>query len=121
MDASKINYFKERLEAELKLVEDELEHVGQRNPSNPADWEGRPADLDIDRADDSELADKMEEYEENTAVLKNLEIKYNEIKKALKKIEDGKYGICEVCGKPIEEDRLEANPAAKTCKAHMNV
>jgi RNA polymerase-binding transcription factor DksA len=61
----------------------------------------------------------MEEYEENTAVLKNLEIKYNEIKKTLQKIEDGKYGVCEVCGKLIEEDRLEANQAAKTCKEHM--
>ena len=43
-----------------------------------------------------------------------------EIDAALEKMEKGTYGICEVCNKPIEEDRLEANPAAKTCKEHMN-
>lgn len=119
MDDQKLNYFKEKLTAELKLVEGELKHVGRKNPSNQVDWEGKPADFDVDTADESEVADKMEEYEENTAVLKNLEIKYNEIKRALKKIDDGKYGLCEVCGKLIEEDRLKANQAAKTCKEHM--
>ena len=32
----------------------------------------------------------------------------------------GTYGTCEVSGEQIEEDRLEADPAARTCKAHMN-
>jgi RNA polymerase-binding transcription factor DksA len=35
-------------------------------------------------------------------------------------MEEGKYGICKVCGEEIEEARLEANPAAETCKAHLN-
>ncbi|MCA9353454.1 TraR/DksA C4-type zinc finger protein [Candidatus Nomurabacteria bacterium] len=39
---------------------------------------------------------------------------------ALKRIENGTYGTCSVCGEKIEEDRLGANPAADTCKAHMN-
>jgi hypothetical protein len=38
----------------------------------------------------------------------------------IKKIDENKYGLCEVCGKEIENDRLEANPSAKTCKEHMN-
>lgn len=115
-----IEYFKEKLEEELALVEKELEEVGRKNPDNKADWEAEPAGFDIDNADESEMADKMEEYEENTAVLKDLEERYNDIKNALKKIENGKYGICEVCGEQIEEERLIANQAAKTCKKHMN-
>jgi RNA polymerase-binding transcription factor DksA len=35
-------------------------------------------------------------------------------------IEKGAYGTCKICGEKIEEDRLEANPAAQTCKLHMN-
>ncbi|HEY4515951.1 MAG TPA: TraR/DksA C4-type zinc finger protein [Candidatus Paceibacterota bacterium] len=121
MEIEKLNHFKEKLVEELALLEKELEHVGKKRPLNgEVDWEGKPADFDTDSADESELGDKMEEYEENTAIVKNLEIRYNEVKKALQKIEAGTYGTCEVNGEAIEEDRLEANPAATTCKAHMN-
>ena len=123
MEETKIKLFKERLEQELGEVEKELSNIGNKNtsvnPETPTDWEAKPADFDTDSADENETADKIEEYEENTAVLKNLEIRYNELKTALAKIEMNNYGACEVCGKPIEEDRLEANPAAKTCKDHM--
>src|SRR5687767_453629 len=110
--------FKNKLTQELALVEKELADVGQRNPDNKADWEGKPSDF-ADSADENETADKIEEYEENTAIVRELEIRYNDIKDALAKIEAGTYGICEVSGEPIEADRLEANPAARTCKAHM--
>jgi len=113
------DYFKEKLEEELLLVEKELNDVGRKNPDNKADWEAEPADFDTNNADENETADKIEEYEGNTAVLKELEIRFNDIKDALKKIEEGKYGICEISGQLIEEDRLIANPAARTCKAHM--
>ena len=37
---------------------------------------------------------------------------------ALSRIENGTYGECEVCGKPIEEQRLEALPYATLCMDH---
>lgn len=114
------NYFKTKLEAELALVETELRDVGQKNPNTKGDWEATPPkEFETDNADENETADKIEEYEENAAVLKELETKYNDIKSALDKIVGGTYGICEVSGEPIEADRLEANPAARTCKNHM--
>ena len=67
------------------------------------------------------MADSIEQYDNNKAILEQLEIRLNEVKRALEKIENGTYGKCEVSGEDIELDRLEANPAAKTCKAHMNV
>lgn len=115
-----INYFKKNLEDELLLLEKELEDVGRRNPDNKADWEAEPEEMNIDSADANEVADNIEEFEGNAAVLKDLEIRYNDIKDALAKIENGTYGICEISGDPIEEDRLIANPAARTCKKHMN-
>ncbi len=114
-----INYFKKNLEEELVLVEKELNDVGRKNPDNKEDWEAEPADMNVDSADSNETADNIEEFEENTAVLKELEIRFNDIKDALKKIEEEKYGLCEISGDPIEEDRLIANPAARTCKKHM--
>ena len=75
--------------------------------------------MNQDSADENETADNIEEFESNTAVLKELEIRYNDIKDALVKIEKDEYGFCEVCKAPIEEDRLIANQAARTCKEHM--
>jgi RNA polymerase-binding protein DksA len=37
------------------------------------------------------------------------------IEKAIEKLDKGKYGICETCGKPINLDRLEAIPSARLC------
>jgi RNA polymerase-binding transcription factor DksA len=119
MNEQDIQYFKDKLEAERAVLETELNSVGRKNPDNPADWEATGTGLDILKADENEVADTIEEYEGNTAVLKNLEKSYNEVLRALKKIEDGTYGICEISGEPIEKERLEANPAARTSIAHV--
>lgn len=113
-------HFKEMLEAELKTLDAELETVGRKNPSNPLDWEAKEGDMNTDTAEEAEIAEGIEQYENNSAILKQLETRYNEVKDALAKIDMGTYGICEISGLPIEEDRLEANPAARTSKAHMN-
>ncbi len=38
-----------------------------------------------------------------------------EIEDALGRIDEGTYGTCEACGKPIGEDRLQAVPWARLC------
>ena len=111
--------FKGKLEDERKLLEEELKSVGRKNPSNSKDWEAKPAEYEVITEDENELADSQEEFEANTAILKQLEIRYNEVLAALKRISEGTYGICEVSEEPIEEERLIANPAARTCTAHM--
>ncbi len=121
MNTEHITKLKTKLEEEKALLETELKTVGRINPDNPKDWQPTPGNQDVLKADDHEVGDMLDVYEENTAILKPLETRYNEIKKALKKIAEGTgYGVCEICGKEIEMDRLEANPAATTCKEHMN-
>lgn len=112
-------HFKNRLEAEKKLLEKELEEVGRRNPDNLSDWEAEPTETDISQADDNVLADKIEGYEENRAIVNTLETRYNDVKKSLNKIKNNTYGICQVCGEEISAERLEANPSAQTCRKHM--
>lgn len=112
-------HLKAKLEKELKLLETELATVGQVNPANPDDWQATPNNLNVTNADKNELADQIENYEGNTAILKQLEIQLNDVKLALEKIENGTYGTCEVGGEAIAEDRLEAMPSARTCIEHI--
>lgn len=39
----------------------------------------------------------------------------DKIERALERIEQGTYGMCELCGGEISEDRLNALPEANTC------
>lgn len=113
--------FKKLLEKELTNLEAELKSVGQKNSSNKADWEATSGEVDIDASDEADIADNIESYESNTAVLKQLETQYNEVKSALEKINKGTYGQCEVDGGEIEKERLEANPSSRTCLKHKNI
>lgn len=38
-----------------------------------------------------------------------------EIETAIARVEDGTYGVCERCAKPIADDRLRARPVARAC------
>lgn len=106
------------LEEKAKL-EAELSNVGRMNPEVPGDWEPTPPPIDVMTADPNEVAGNVEEYEERTAIEVELENRLIEVNDALARIENGSYGICTVCGEKIEEDRLGANPAATTCKTHL--
>ena len=101
------------------MLEKELSTVARKNPANPKDWEpvssergGAPPDFD-------EAAEKIESFEENIAIVRQLEARLSEVTEALERIATESYGNCSACGREIETARLEANPAAITCKAHM--
>jgi RNA polymerase-binding transcription factor DksA len=112
-------YFKKKLEDEKRNLEKELEEVGQQNPDRPSDWVATPGVRDISLADENTVADSIEEYEENKAILNTLESRYQDIISGLDKIKHNVYGICQVCKKEIEHERLDANPAARTCIEHV--
>ena len=42
----------------------------------------------------------------------------DEVRRARQRVADGSYGLCEVCGEPIPEERLEARPWAAKCVHH---
>lgn len=111
--------YKQKLEEEKARLEKELATIGRINPDNPGDWEAVPVDPGSRESDPNDRADSIEDYETNTAILKQLEIQLTDVKDALEKFGIGTYGICEVSGHPIEEGRLNANPAARTCMEHM--
>lgn len=111
--------FKERLLLEKTELEAELARHGR---SVDGDWQATPPGADNDDADFNVAANDVEEFETGIAILSELEARLVEVVSALAKIEanDGTYGVCETGGEEIEMARLVANPAAKTCKEHMN-
>ncbi len=113
-------HFKEELEKEKAVLEGELKGVARVNPDNPGDWEPTPSDLNIPKSDKNDMGDAMEEFESRSAVEVELENRLNNVKKALERIENNTYGKCKIDGGEIEVERLEANPAAETCKTHIN-
>lgn len=115
MNEADITKLKAALEAEKAKLEAELKTIGRINPDNPNDWEAVPDNVNARESDPNKFADNIEEYETNTAVLKQLETQLVDVKDALEKIEKGTYGICEKCDKEIKHERLQANPAARTC------
>jgi len=113
MEKEKIEQFKEKLLAEKARLESELSTIGRINPDNPNDWEAVPTDVNQREADPNKRADNIEDYENNTAILKELETQLLDVKDALQRIEEGVYGKDEKTGEPINEGRLNANPAAR--------
>jgi len=64
---------------------------------------------------EDENAAEVAAYEGNLSMEKNLEVSLFNVNKALKKIEEGNYGICEKCGTMISPERLRAFPSATAC------
>jgi DnaK suppressor protein len=73
-----------------------------------------------DRVDDNfaDLGQVAAEQGENQALAAQLRVELAEVERALQKLDDGTYGLCETCGQPIAPARLEAMPAARFCIDH---
>jgi DnaK suppressor protein len=64
---------------------------------------------------DDENAAEVATFEKNLSLEKTLEVSLYNVNKALKKIEEGNYGLCEKCQGPILPERLKAFPSATSC------
>ncbi len=110
--------YKQKLERLLDEIVTELETIGIQDPENSANWIATPEGVDVGKADPNLVADQVEDWDERRSTIAALKTRYNNLKRALKKIESNTYGLCEISDKPIEKERLEANPAARTNQAN---
>ena len=115
LDKKKI---KEKLEEERDELIEDLKGMGRLN-SDTHEWEATPEEVVVTESDENDKADRFEDFEARSSMIKTLEPRLKNILKALKRLGRDNFGKCEVCKKDIEADRLEANPAALTCKKHM--
>jgi RNA polymerase-binding protein DksA len=105
--------FREILEEERQRVLDAISYLHEETPGSIADETeevagtvdnhlGETATATLDREIDYSLEENSEQ------VLRAID-------GALQRIHEGTFGICETCGKPISEERLEAIPYATQC------
>ena len=105
MDQEKLLFFKDLLEERLRVL---LEEAGRTASDMRQDSNGDfpdPTDrasLEADRNFLLRIKDR-----ERKLILK--------VKEALDRIDDGTFGICESCGRPISEKRLMARPVTTLC------
>ncbi|MCE9548897.1 hypothetical protein K8Q98_00650 [Candidatus Nomurabacteria bacterium] len=115
LDKKKI---KEKLEKERDVLLEQLRDMGKLN-TDTGEWEATPEEMDQPETDQNDMADRFEDFEKRSSMMKVLEPRLNNILRAIKGINRESFGMCEVCKKPIEMARMEANPAARTCKKHL--
>ena len=108
---------KTKLIEEQKTLTAELGSLGKKDI---AGWEATAEKAEENQADSNESASRFEDFEEKSALMVPLEARLTEVNEALARLEAGTYGNCAVCNNPIEEQRLGANPAARTCMTHIN-
>jgi DnaK suppressor protein len=104
MEKEKIEYFKnlltKRLEGLLAEAEKTVVDMSDKEESFPDPTDR--ASLESDRNFLLRIRDR-----ERKLIVK--------IKEALDRIENGDFGICEVCGEEISEERLRARPVTTLC------
>ena len=69
-------------------------------------------------SEEGENASESEQFGNDLSVTEDLEDRLMQIEAALQAMENGSYGKCLVGGEEIEEARLRAEPAARTCVKH---
>jgi DnaK suppressor protein len=109
-------------EKELAEVRQELEAeaAGLRQDISSAESEiaARLGDAVGDAGDDSaDAGAKTFEREHELALTQNARELLAQTQRVLSKIDDGSYGVCESCAKPIGKARLQAFPRATLCVA----
>lgn len=113
MDKKFIEKLKEKLEEQKKSIQKELESFASEDPNLKHNWDTKYPNREDGDKDDQ--ADEATEYDNMLSLEHSLELRLKGVSLALEKIAEGKYGICENCGKQIEEERLEAAPDARFC------
>ncbi len=107
-----IKKFQKHLEEERErltavIVEHEKEMEDARNSETAADRSSDPENAD---------AGSMRlEYAKELSIERNAADLLHKVEHALRRIEAGQYGVCEVCGTAIPMERLEILPYATTC------
>lgn len=103
-----VEHYRQLLLDELSRLEEERDYVRKSN----SDMDGNlPEDAEGDE-DTTDLATSLMDKEMDLSVEEEIEETMAAIEHALRKMEDGTYGICDVSNQPIPKSRLELIPWA---------
>lgn len=99
-------------------LESELAETTARLGALRDDYDGVVAaslDSNADDEHDPEGATIAYERSQLGALVEQAERHVADVRAALARVAEGRYGTCERCGRPIPTERLEARPTARTC------
>ena len=102
---------RQRLEEERVRLQ-QMRSDQHESDESESDSLGELSHMDQHQAD---VGTETFEREKDLSILENVEAELADIEHALARLTDGTYGTCEACGRPIDEARLEAMPAARLC------
>lgn len=103
---------RKRLEAELSQTVARLRRMG--GAALLEDLPGIPGD-NSPLSDEVDSIRLSEDREMSFATRSILVERANKLAEALKRLDDGEYGLCQECGEPIAPARLRAMPEVTTC------
>ncbi|HOV79501.1 MAG TPA: TraR/DksA C4-type zinc finger protein [Bacillota bacterium] len=114
MREEKLMEFKRRLLDERKKLTDRIKFINEQGMGVPlgtsvselSSYDNHPADLG------TEVFERSKDF----ALRESAAITLAAVDDALNKMEKGTYGLCEVCGQEIAEERLEAMPSTTLCR-----
>jgi len=109
---------KETQELKAQLLAERKDLEAQYKELEESSFGANQSELTGEMGFDEEYADAGTatfERERDLSLVNNLRDLMERIDKALGKIEDRTYGLCDRCGKPIEKLRLKALPYANLC------
>ena len=109
---------KEIADLRARLLEEREELNVQLTTIEDSSFAQTQSDLSGDVGLDDESADAGTatfEREKDLSIENNVRDLLQKIDRALKRIDEGTYGICDVCGRPIEKARIKALPYVDLC------
>lgn len=112
MDKPRLESFRQQLLGEKRQLEERIEGINQGLHQAMADSISELSMYDNHPAD---IGDELFERGKDLSLRDNAEIQFNNVERALKKIDNNTYGLCDKCGKSIAMERLEALPSANLC------
>jgi DnaK suppressor protein len=105
--------YRERLVEERARLANAIQFLEHENPGSLGDELGELATAGDNHLGDTASATFDRELDHGLEA--RVQQTVRAIDDALGKIDDGTYGLCEVCGNPIAEQRLQAIPWARLC------
>ena len=106
--------YRKRLEEERARLTHAVGFLEKENPGSVSEELGELAEGGTDNHL-GDLATAMYDRELDEGLELGAQQTLVEIDAALRRIDEGTYGTCEVCGKPIGAERLSAIPWARLC------
>jgi len=111
LDEKILEELKQKLLAGKARLEKELGIIGEPTGTQ-GDYKTKFEEIG---SESDENASEVEEYIDNLALKDNLEKQLEGFNKALEKMKNGNYGVCEECGGEINIERLKIHPSARRC------